>query len=331
MSKNEVIKSSWIIHITHQLSLLQHQIWNVLLAYAYKNLLTQDVHYLDVRVLLSHIRTTRNRDHLRKVLNELCSIDRYNLINKTNQLTLKVWRAQGFGGHVPLKHGFCLLANAFIEDGFCKYSFPPDLIPQLANPPSYAKINLLMQSKFSSKHSLVIYELCKDYAGIEQTPAFSINGLKNYLGIEPNEYPVFKHFNYKIIKKVVAEINEKSDLAIAVKFGTKNREDFVWFAITKKYRTIVDIQKLVQKERSKKIQPPTEVCQFTQLKHHGVADHKAQEIIKVFSMSEIQHVLNTMQRNFEKIINPGAFLTDAFNKMQKRSIIHHACSQDQRV
>ena len=250
------------------------------------------------------------------MLDDLCLIESYNLINKTKHIGIKALIDQ----QKPLKHEFCLLATAIIEDGFCKYSFTPDLIPQLATPSSYAKINLLMQSQFKSKHSLAIYELCKDYVGIEHTPVFSIVGLKNYLGIAPHEYSEFKHFNYKVIKKSIAEINKKSDLSIAIEFGSKKREDFVWFTIAKKSRTIINMQKMIR-DALRKNPPILEACPFTQLKELGVSDQKANEIVKVFSIREIQQVFHTMQNNIEKIINPAAWLADAFNKIKKPATI----------
>ena len=39
-----------------------------------------------------------------------------------------------------------LLSFAVIEDGLCRYSFSNDLIPQLVNPSTYARINLLTQT-----------------------------------------------------------------------------------------------------------------------------------------------------------------------------------------
>ena len=68
---------------------------------------------------------------------------------------------------------------------------------------------------------------------IGRTRSFTMDALKTYLNIEPHEYAAFKHFNYKIIKKVIAEVNRKSDLLIEAKFDIKNGNDLIWFAIKK--------------------------------------------------------------------------------------------------
>ena len=306
MSKKEVIKSSWVIHISHRLSLIPQQIWNVLLAYAYDNLTTKQIHHLDVRILLSYVGKTRNISHLKIALQQLCIIESYNLINKT--------------GKQDLKQKFSLLASAAIEDGFCKYSFSPALIPQLVNPPSYAKINLLMQSVFKSKYSLAIYELCVDYAGIERTPQFTIDALKHYLGIDKNEYKEFKHFNYKIIKKAILEINQKADLSIAVKFGGKNEDALLWFSIKKKMRTSIDVEKLITKVRKQPERKLISACPFQQLKQYGVSDQKAKEILEIFKPSDIKKIIDELECDIKKICNPAAWLTKMFNTKKSEQV-----------
>jgi hypothetical protein len=306
MRKIEVIKPSWVIHISHTLSLVQQQLWNVLLAFARDNLAKQAIHSIDVRILQHYLGNKRSIDYLQNMLDALCTIESFNVINKTKQ--------------VYARNKFRLLSFAIIEDGQCRYSFSNDLIPHLVNPRSYAKINLLMQKKFKSKHSLIIYELCVDYLHIERTPSFTLAALKTYLGIEPHEYAAFKHFNYKIIKKVISEINKKADLSIEAKFDIKNGDDLIWFTIKKKTRTTIDIKKMVYKAAKQIPRHDTERCEFDpikNLKDRGISDKRAKQIITLFSTQEIQKVINDVQRNIEKVINPGAFLNQIFNTKEK--------------
>ena len=168
MSKIEVIKPSWVIHISHTLSLVQQQLWNVLLAFARDNIAKQAIHSIDIRILQHYLGNKRSIDYLQNMLDALCTIESFNVINKTKQ--------------VYARNKFRLLSFAVIEDGQCRYSFSNDLIPHLVNPPSYAKINLLMQKKFKSKHSLIIYELCVDYLHIRAHTFIYTCGIKNILG-----------------------------------------------------------------------------------------------------------------------------------------------------
>lgn len=308
MSKTEVIKASWVVHISHDLSLIQQQLWNALLANAYDNLAVKTIHEIDLRILLFHVGKNRSISYLQTILSQLCTIESYNLIDKTG------WPK--FSDQKVTKNKFRLLTTAIIEDGLCKYSFSTDLIPQMVNPPAYAKINLLTQRAFKSKYSLIVYELCVDYLHIERTPRFTIEQLKTYLGIEQTEYKEFKHFNYKIIKKVISEVNQKSDLSIAVKFECKNGIDYLWFTIHKKTRTEIDMAKMAYKAARKIPMRDMQSCPFTQLKEYGVSDKKAHEIIQLFSTQDVQKALHELQRNFEKIANPSAWLASIFNKQK---------------
>lgn len=306
MSKSEVIKASWVVHISHELSLVQQQLWNVLLAYAYDNLSKQNIHLIDVRILQHYLGRNRSINYLQNMLDALCTIESYNLINKT-KLAYE-------------RNKFKLLSFAVIEDGLCRYSFSNDLIPQLVNPPTYARINLLTQTQFKSKHSLIIYELCIDYLHIGRTRSFTMSELKTYLNIEPHEYSAFKHFNYKIIKKVIAEVNRKADLLIEAKFDVKNGNDLIWFTIKKKTRTIINMQKMIYKAAKQIPRQDTERCEFDpikRLKEHGMSDQKAKQIVTIFSAQEIQKVINDVQRNIEKVLRPASLLVQIFNTKEK--------------
>ncbi|MBY0110127.1 MAG: replication initiation protein [Candidatus Babeliaceae bacterium] len=304
MIKVEGIKASWVIHISHTMSLVQQQLWNVLLAHAYDNLKVNGVYTIDTRTLSYYLGKNRSVDYLRSVVESLCIVESFNIINKTK--------------HLLVRNKFKLLSKGVIEDGMCTYAFSNALMPQLINPRSYAKINLLMQAQFKSKYALVLYELCLDYFGFERTKAFTVAELKTYLGIGQHEYPEFKHFNYKIIKKAVAEVNKVSDISIAVNFDAKKGVDSLWFTIKKKMRTVIDAARVVQGVA----QVPQEVepCPFTQLKEHGVSDRKAKHIKSLFSAYEIQKVIDDVQRNIETVLNPAAVITKIFNSKEKQKI-----------
>lgn len=302
MSREEVIKSSFVIHISHELSLVQQQLWNILLNQAYNNLGKQTIHYVDVRILFYYLGKSRSILYLQNILDQLCTIESYNLINKTSQQCNR--------------NKFKLLSSAAIEDSICRYSFSNDIIPQLINPHAYAKINLLMQRKFKSKYSLIIYELCKDYLHIERTRTFTLDGFKTYLGITPHEYTMFKHLNYKIIKKAISEINQKADLSIAVKFDVKKGQDILWFTIKKKTRTSITVQKVLRNMIKKIPKPSIEQCPFMQLKDHGISDQKAKRIVSIFSPQEIQKVIQEVHSNLEQI-NLAALITKIFNIKEK--------------
>ena len=114
-----------------------------------------------------------------------------------------------------------LLAYATIKNGICTYGFPLPLRLKLYNPRIYAKFNLRLQNRFSSKHSLVLWEVCFDYFDIArkqgETPFIPIETFRELMGIEVDEYRTFKSLNQLIIKPAVKEINKETGYFVEVK------------------------------------------------------------------------------------------------------------------
>jgi hypothetical protein len=313
MSKTEIIKSSWVVHISHELSLIQQQIWNVLLMNAYDNLATQKIHLLDIRILLDYLGNKKSVAYLKKVIGGICLVESLNLINKTKiKCTTQI---------------FQMLESAVIEDGFCKYSYCPKLLPQLINITSYAKINVVIQSQLRSKHSLTLYEMCTDYLGAQRTITFTLDELKKYFGIAQHEYTVFKHLNYKVIKKSIAEVNSKSNLLIEVKFDTKNGEPVAWFVINKKPYTDFDVKKVISGSAKQQQQKTAQACPFDpykELKDAGISDAVTQKILCRNTSKEIQNVFHHVQQNVGIIVNKAAWIADYFNKKDEKSFSSHS-------
>lgn len=70
---------------------------------------------------------------------------------------------------------------------------------------------------FKSFHSMRIYELLKQWCNNRSDIAYSLDDLKQYLGVEENAgYKNFTNFNKYVIEKAIKEINEKSELNVHV-------------------------------------------------------------------------------------------------------------------
>ena len=204
---NEVIKASPAIQIQSKISLLQRRAWNVLLANAYNELPTADIHRVSVVELAAKLGYNSNDlDYLKETLEALgaCQV-KWNLLNKDKK---EKW---GFAN---------LLASAEIENGICTYGFAPHLRLKLHNPRIYAKLNLRLQNRFKSQYALVLWELCFDYFDTDrdqgETPFIPLETFKELIGLEANEYPVFGFLNRDVIKPAVKEINDVTDYLIEV-------------------------------------------------------------------------------------------------------------------
>jgi hypothetical protein len=208
--KKEVIKHSSAIHIKNSINLLQRRTWNVLLANAFNELMENKTHRIMVKDLKETLFFDSKDDGLLK-----------NSIEKLVGCVV-TWNILGKDKKKPGWAATSLLAQAEVKDGFCTYAYSELLKSKLFNPSMYARINLSMQNKFTSKHSLVLYELCLDYLKAQneqgETPKILIEAFRELMGIEDDQYLNFKYFNKQIIKIAVDEVNKLSDLEIKVYF-----------------------------------------------------------------------------------------------------------------
>ena len=204
---NEVIKASPAIQIQSKISLLQRRAWNVLLANAYKELPEKDLHTVSMVELAAKLRFgDGNQEYLKEMLRALvdCTVE-WNVLGKDNK---QEWGASS------------LLAEVRIHDGICFYQYSHTLRHKLYNPRMYAKLNLRLQNQFASKYTLVLWELCFDYFDSDrdkgETPFIPLDTFRELIGLENDEYPMFKEINRNVIKPAVKEINDVTDYLVEV-------------------------------------------------------------------------------------------------------------------
>ena len=204
---NEVIKASPAIQIQSRISLLQRRAWNVLLANAYNELPDKEVHSVSVVELAAKLGFgDGNREYLKEMLRSLrsCEVE-WNLLNKDNK---QEWGVAG------------LLAEVRIVDGMCFYQFPHTLRLKLYNPRVYAKLNLRLQNQFSSRYTLILWEICFDYfdTGRDQgeTPFIPLGTFRELMGLQADEYTTFKSLNQWVIKPAIKEINDLTNYHVEV-------------------------------------------------------------------------------------------------------------------
>ena len=204
---NEVIKASPAIQIQSRISLLQRRAWNVLLANAYNELPDKDIHSVSIAELAAKLGFgDGNQEYLKEMLRSLrsCEVE-WNLLNKDNK---QVWGIAG------------LLASVEIEEGICSYEFPKPLRLKLHNPRVYAKLNLRLQNQFRSRYALVLWEICFDYFDTDrdqgETPFIPLEVFKGLMGLEKDEYPIFKELNRNVIKPAIKEINDLTDYHVEI-------------------------------------------------------------------------------------------------------------------
>ena len=90
-------------------------------------------------------------------------------------------------------------------------------------------------SDFKSKYSIRLYELLIKYRDIENSKKYSIDEIRNLLGLENTEYTRTAVFKRDVIDKAITEINEKSDIQIKYEQFKEGRTiSHILFKLTKK-------------------------------------------------------------------------------------------------
>lgn len=204
---NEVIKASPAIQIQSKITHLQRRAWNVLLANAYDELPNTDIHRINVVDLAKCLGyVSKDIEHLKETLKALvdCTVE-WNVLGKDNK---PIWGAAA------------LLASAEIEKGVCTYGFAPHLRFKLYNPRIYTKLNLRLQNQFTSRYALILWEVCFDYFDIArnegETPFIPLETFRELVGLDDDEYLLFKELNRNVIKPAIKEINELTNFLVEV-------------------------------------------------------------------------------------------------------------------
>jgi len=294
LNKKEVIKHSSAIQISNKITLLQRRCWNLLLANAYDDLPKQEIFQINISDLSKALGfDSKNIEYLKQSLEAITGYTvKWNILNKDGQ---QEWGVAS------------ILSEASIKDGIVSYAYSPTIRKKLYNPNMYAKINLSMQNKFDSKYTLALYELFVDYfiakMGRGETPYITVENMRELLGLESNEYSAFKVFNRDVIKKSIAEINQKSDLSVEVEYKREKRTvAFLKFYITAKKDKGLLVNNLDNDEY---------VAIFTKLQNSFLLSPKQAEMIleKHKNLKNLEVLLKEIEQKYKQgeIKNLGAY------------------------
>ena len=225
LERDEFIKASPAVQIQSNITHLQRRAWNVLLANAYDELPNKDIHRVSVAELAEKLGfDSKNQEHLKKALEALVDHTvEWNILGKDKK---QIWGVAS------------LLASAEIENGICTYGFAPHLRYKLYNPRIYTKLNLRLQNRFMSRYALILWEVCFDYFDTArnegETPFIALEKFRELLGLEKEDYPIFKHLNHRVIKPAIEEINELTNFFVEVEQERESRKvAFLKFRISR--------------------------------------------------------------------------------------------------
>ena len=199
----QLLKPTATIHVGNRLSLIERKVFNAIIWHSQRNRFAKTANTLSVDLLMSLIglERSKNMDVIKDALERLTT-------NPIVWNSLKKDRTADWG--------VCtFLAGAELSRGRLRYVLNPLLVEKVQHPTLFAKIQLLVQTQFSSKYSLALYEfliddLCRAGNPVVHTVQVSLETLRHVLQFEG----IYKHLNSDVLKPCVLEINTHSDLAV---------------------------------------------------------------------------------------------------------------------
>lgn len=233
----EVRKPTATIHIANQFSFIERKLLNSLIHHAQNknNALNSEKKSLNLSQVLEDIGcNTRNHSVLKKSLRNLVgTIIEWNVLKQDKT---RSW-------------GVCtFLSSGELNKGKVHYRLNPELVDQVNYPSLFAIMRLEIQSKLTGKYPLIIYEylidhLCrnkKDKITIEAVPiedVYMICGVsEKYLNTDN-----FRYFNRNILTPAIDEINNKTDISVAIDLKRQARKvHAISFSISKNKQTTSD-------------------------------------------------------------------------------------------
>lgn len=133
------------------ITLGMHRTYNVLLANAVAQGLGAQTYRIGTSELARHLETdSKNDEYLKDTARRLASTTvEWDYISESGK---RNWGVSAMVASVQI-----------IEGGLIEYSFSAHLKDKLLNPDVYARLNLRLQNRFRSRHSLALYEYCVRY------------------------------------------------------------------------------------------------------------------------------------------------------------------------
>lgn len=110
--------------------------------------------------------------------------------------------------------------------GVLTYNFDKFLIEILQDSKIWGKISLPVIMSFSSKYAITLYENVAQWSGLDfKTHAtYSIQELRELLGVEEHKYELFGTLNKDVIKPALAEINALAPFNLGILFIKTSRQ-----------------------------------------------------------------------------------------------------------
>lgn len=219
----KLVKASQaLIHVKHSITVIQYKYWFILMKF-YKEMFEageqadeKGFHYVPIAKIAEYMGYIPKKSELKQDLEAL----------RQEPIILNYLEKDG----QQATHGMGFLSEWKVTSNRVGFRFPTFIDDVIRERNDVKQLFLMLNwnifNSFSGKYEAIIYKLCKDYIGVGRTPYFTVQEFREYIGLNSNEYPVFKELNRKTISTPVKNINENklSDISLEVEFKRESRK-----------------------------------------------------------------------------------------------------------
>ena len=203
-------KHSATIQMSNIINAQQRKIFNTLIYNSSKRIKENYNEFFTIEIneleRLSGYKST-NKKRIKEYIKELCNIKiEFNILNKDK----KKWI------YLPLLSEINIIENKLY------YLFPPSILKTIKHPSIYAILDLIIIKGFSSKYSIALYEITKDYINAE-IPKMEINKFKKLMGIKENQYTKIYDLKKRVIDPAIKEITDNTNINLTYEIIKERR------------------------------------------------------------------------------------------------------------
>ena len=211
----ELKKHVGAIHVKGALTLLQRKAVNALLFNAYHELPDDSVKEHSIRIsdLARALGfNSKNFAALKDTLGGLVETKvEWNALDPDGR---EEWGASTLLAGVTMKEG----------SGMCRYAYYPPLRHLLYNPAVYARINLDIQTRFTSQYALALYENCLRFVRTGSTGWLPVADWRGLLGVGEGQYPAYKAFRQHVLSPAVQQVNSVGHIEVEMETRREGRK-----------------------------------------------------------------------------------------------------------
>ncbi|WP_251434345.1 replication initiation protein [Sutcliffiella horikoshii] len=310
--KNWVTKSNQLIEATYKLTLQEQRILLILSSKVQPNdeeLKAYKFRVQDFMDIIGMKPGTGYYSHIKEVVTAL----------QTKTLTIKQ-------GSKTMVANWLITSMYEDNEGSVILKFNPDLKHLFLNlKEKFTSYQLENVIKLHSLYSIRIYELLKQYTNIGKRH-FTIEELREYLGIETSKYKQYGHFKSKVINVALEELKLKTDLSFTFEeHKTGRKVTSLTFYIINHKNTLV-----------KKIDPNKVPIEYKESEHYkgllelGIDEEKVKYLINTYKKEQIQRNIEYVRSRKTPIDNVGGYLFNAIKKDFASSNVKQAPTRSSR-